>query len=220
MRRWISSARPDAKRTIRYLPRRSTCSTRSPVSSDGDDERILRPGQPDVADLDVLEPPALERRRDRAPNGLDLGKLRQTDVEQDRVLRGRLVAELVGREDRLDRLRPARLVAGVDLGQQVTLLDARTALDVADDADRVVDLVLLGPPARAEVERGHPDSRSRPASSTEPARGAFTGEDDRRLRQRGRVGIAALRADPALVDVQRRAVRDRGLGARAALPRR
>ena len=33
MRRWIRSARPDAKRTIRYLPRRSTCSTRSPVSS-------------------------------------------------------------------------------------------------------------------------------------------------------------------------------------------
>ena len=33
MRRWISNARSDAKRTTRYLPRRSTCSTRSPVSS-------------------------------------------------------------------------------------------------------------------------------------------------------------------------------------------
>ena len=113
-----------------------------------DEERVLGPGQADVADLDVLEPPALERRRDRAPNGLDLGKLRhaarvatrlrqrparsesrQVCERRQGALRGRragsgvlgVVAELVGREDGLDRLRSARLVAGVDVGQQGTL---------------------------------------------------------------------------------------------------
>ena len=43
----------------------------------GNEERILGPSQPDVADLDVLEPSALECRRDRAPNGFDLRQLRQ-----------------------------------------------------------------------------------------------------------------------------------------------
>ena len=37
-----------------------------------DEQGVFRPGQPDVADLDVLEPPSLERRRDRVPDGLDL----------------------------------------------------------------------------------------------------------------------------------------------------
>ena len=47
----------------------------------GDDERILGPRQPDVADLDVLERASFERRRDRAAHGLDLGKLRHlTDL--------------------------------------------------------------------------------------------------------------------------------------------
>ncbi len=37
----------------------------------GDEERVLGPSQPDVADLDVLEPPALECRRDVPPHRLD-----------------------------------------------------------------------------------------------------------------------------------------------------
>ena len=37
--------------------------------------------------------------------------------------------------------------------------------------------------------------------------------DDRRLRQRGRIGIAALRPDPTLIDGERRAVADGRLGA-------
>ena len=41
-----------------------------------DHERVLGPGQADVVDLDVLQPPPLERRRDRAPDTLDLGELR------------------------------------------------------------------------------------------------------------------------------------------------
>ena len=99
----------------------------------------------------------------------------------------------------------------MDVGEQGTLLDAGAALDVADDADRVVDLVLLRPPSGAEVERGHPDSDR--AQSRDRARtGSVHRQDERCLRQRGRVGVAALSPDPALVDVQRRAVRDRGLG--------
>jgi hypothetical protein len=38
-----------------------------------DKDRVLRPRQPRVEDLDALEPPPLEHRRDPAPDGLDLG---------------------------------------------------------------------------------------------------------------------------------------------------
>ena len=112
------------------------------------------------------------------------------------MLLGRLVAELVGREDGLDRLRPARLVAGVDVGEQGTLLDARTALDMADDADGVVDLVLLvrRPAPRWSAAIPTPIA---PSLVTEPARGAFTG------RTTGACGNAAGSGSPPCARIQR-----------------
>ena len=118
--------------------------------------------------------------------------------------------------DRLHRLRPARLVARVHLGEDVALGDARAALGVADDADGVVDLVALGAAAGAEMERGDADvDRAEPRHGARVA-SARDGEHDRRPRQHVRIGVAALRADPALVDGERRAVRDGSL--RAAPP--
>ena len=73
------------------------------------------------------------------------------------MLTWRLVAQLVGREHGLDRLRAAGVVARVHLGENVAGRHAGAALQAADDPDGVVDRVLLRPPARTEVERRDPD---------------------------------------------------------------
>ena len=77
MRRWIRSARPDAKRRIRYLPRRST-----PLDALAGELRARPRAGPPAASAATSsistrsKRAALERRRDRAPHRLDLGQLR------------------------------------------------------------------------------------------------------------------------------------------------
>ena len=75
MRRCTSRARPDSKRTTRYLPRRSTASTRSPDQLGGHLERVLRARQARIEDLDAVEAPADEHGLEPAANGLDFGQL-------------------------------------------------------------------------------------------------------------------------------------------------
>ena len=58
------------------------------------------------------------------------------------------------------------LVARVDLGEDSPALDRVAALAEADDADGVVDRVLLRAPTGAEVQRGLADVRSRRAAVT------------------------------------------------------
>jgi len=95
----------------------------------------------------------------------------------------------------------------VDLGERLARLDRVAALLEADDADRVIDLVVLRVPARAQMERREPDrQRGEPLHVAGSDSGNLT--DHRRPRQRVLVGIAALRAHPALVRGDGRAVRD------------
>src|SRR5581483_1719467 len=91
-----------------------------------------------------------------------------------------------------------RLVAGVDLRERLAVVDAVAALLEADDADRVVDRVVLRGSARAEVERGDSDRARGDRLDRPRARGENLAHE-RRLRQRGEVGVAALRVDPAVV---------------------
>ena len=98
------------------------------------------------------------------------------------------------------------------LGQRLALLDGVTALGEADDADRVVDRVLLRPPAGAEMQGGVAD-RDRAEPADEPRRRRRHVAHDRRRRQRALVRRAALRLDPATPRGVGRAVGDGRLGA-------
>src|ERR1700730_1814326 len=55
----------------------------------------------------------------------------------------------------------AHFVAGVDLGERLALVDGVGALLQANDADGVVDRILLGPTTGAEMQRGEPDRERR-----------------------------------------------------------
>ena len=80
----------------------------------------------------------------------------------------------------------------------------------------MVDRVLLRPPPGAEMQCRHADrDRAEPNDRAVPWRAHLL--DDRRLRERGRIGIAALRPDPALVDGERGAVGDGRLGSPSPL---
>ena len=68
IRRWITNARPDSNRTIRYLPRRSTTSTRSPLSSLATSIGSYGTREPRVGDVDARQthgPPRAEPTRRR-----------------------------------------------------------------------------------------------------------------------------------------------------------
>ena len=124
---------------------------------------------------------------------------------------GLLVPELVRRAHGLDGDCRGCVVASVDLGEDVTVRDRVTALGTADHADRVIDVVGLRASAGAELERRDGDgegaeTRDDAVSVSEDV------ADDGCARQRGRIGVATLRADPALVHRQSRAVRDGRLG--------
>src|SRR5207247_1198618 len=80
----------------------------------------------------------------------------------------------------------------------------------ADDADSVVDLVLLRPSPGAELERGDADADCAERNDSAVG-GSLHRPHDRRPRQRVEARIPALRANPAFVELVRRAVRDRGL---------
>ena len=169
----------------------------------------------------MLERAPLEHRRQTTPDRLDLGQLRHyaDNVEQDRPLPWRLVADLVRREHLPDGLVRACVVARVHLREDVARRDLGPALDAADDADGVVDRVLLRAASGPEMERGVADlNRAQPNDRAGSRRLDLA--HDGSARQRRRIGIAALRADPTLVELERRAVGDRRLGARAGLRRR
>ena len=156
---------------------------------------------------------------------LDLGQLRAHASRsrgrraRSASLRGGVVAELVGGEHvgrGLCRRSPRR--GRGSRRERLARLDGVAALLEADDADRVVDRVRPSSagrrrggarrsPTRDRAERVH---RAR-------ARGACTWRTTGALRQRAEVGVAALRADPALVRRERRAVGDGRLGAAPSL---
>src|SRR5687768_5844232 len=89
------------------------------------------------------------------------------------------------------------------------------ALAKADDADRVVDRIVLRPPPGAESERCDPN-----AHGAETADGARSRRrdlaDDRSPREGGLVRLAALGRDPAIVRRERGAVCERSLCAAPA----
>ena len=68
-----------------------------------------------------------------------------------------LVPDLVRLRDGLDGSRSRLLVARVHVGEHLAGLDRLTALRAADDADRVVDRVLLRAPAATELQARDPD---------------------------------------------------------------
>src|ERR671923_234420 len=104
----------------------------------------------------------------------------------------------------------AGFVAGVNRRERVPRCDAVAALRVADDPDGVVDRVVLDGSARAEVDRRDADGEG-----AQPRHRAVSGcrdlANDVCLRKRLDGGIAALRADPPLVDIERGAAPERVL---------
>src|ERR671925_1756178 len=187
----------------------------------GNLERLDRPRAPGIADLDQLEPPPDEHRLELSPNRLDLGELRHArsvartwalgdGLENDPARVRRSVSELVGGLDLGDRRFGAGFVAGVNRRERVPRCDAVAALRVADDPDGVVDRVVLDGSARAEVDRRDADGEG-----AQPRHRAVSGcrdlANDVCLRKRLDGGIAALRADPPLVDIERGAAPERVL---------
>ena len=193
MRRWISSARPDSKRTIKYLPRRSTTRRARPRAR-ARPRPVQRARQARVVDRDALEAAALEHRRQPPANGLDLGQLGHRrhgsragsadDLEQDRTLVGRHV----GRARTPRALRARRLgVSSVRAwtsanGSPSSTRSPRFARRRSRPSGRRV-LLRASPrpemhgrvadPDRAQLARRNPARAPRPAARPAP-RGART----------------------------------------------
>ena len=138
------------------------------------------------------------------------------DVEHDAALGRSLVGDRVRGEHRLDGGCRGRLVPRVHLRQVVALEHGVTALREAQHAHAVVDRVRLRAPARAELERGNAD-RERADAGHDAGRRGRNRAAHGRVRQRPRVGIAALRPDPPLVDREGGSVADGRLGAAPSL---
>src|SRR6266511_4730146 len=202
MRRWTSRTRPLSKRSMRYLPRRSTLATRSPSSSaatsSGGSGRVSRPSR--ISTRSSVRP---VKRVARLARTVSTSGSSGNDVEHDRTRLGRLGPELVGGQDLFCSARGWLLVAGVDLRERLAALDRIAALLQADDADRVVDLVLLARAPGTQVQRRETD-RKRPQLAHVAAVGRLDVADDGRPLERLLARVAALRTDPALVR------RDRG----------
>src|SRR6185437_3117229 len=102
------------------------------------------------------------------------------------------------------------IVARVYLGEVVAREDGVAALREAEDADRVIDRVRLRATSGAQLERGETDG-----ARAETPNDAVTSRRHRPAHrcplEDGRVGVAALRADPALVRLERAPVLDRRL---------
>src|SRR5262249_60560642 len=75
------------------------------------------------------------------------------DLEDDAALPRRLVSDLVRLENLVGRNGSARLVTREHLGEDVSRGDLVPVLLVADNADRVVDRVVLVATPGAEVKR-------------------------------------------------------------------
>ena len=117
-----------------------------------------------IENLDALEAAADERGLEAPANRLDLRKLGHPasvvraaglaeDVEYDGPLRRRLIGDLV-RSAKFDRgLVGSGLRCGVDLGERLAGRHPVPALAEAEDPNGVVDRVVLGAAACAQVQR-------------------------------------------------------------------
>src|SRR5262245_29372570 len=204
-----------------YFPRRSTLSTRSPSSIAativGSSGRVSRGSA--ISTASSVRPSSFAARRVRSvstsgSSGIS-GRTESLPVvdhvEQDAPPRRRLVAELVGGCDLAHRGSSARLIARMDLGQHVALRDDVAALAHADDADGVIDVVVLRPPAGAEAERRIADLHRSQPHDRAPALGDHLANDGCLL-ERAFVRRPTLRLEPAAPGGLGRAVRDGGLG--------
>ena len=213
IRRCTRSARPDSNRTIRYLPRRSTATTRSPTSSaatsSGSSGRVeprrrrsrrartCGPRAPAPDGAGPSRPRAarararLARPSYRAPSSRTSSRTRRCEASSPISYAASTSADgLVCR---------SRLVARVHLGEHVARARPRRR---ASRGRRRRPRGRSRPPSCAGPRRGgarRGRSGSRRAARRSPARGASTSRTTGSARQRRRVGIAALRPDPALV---------------------
>ena len=193
--------------------------------------RVVRPHEPRVVDLDALEAPPVEHGREPRADGLDLGQLGHAVTLAATRIRQPIVSSTIGRgrggsspssyaaSTSAAASSRARLVARVDLGERLAVLDRVAALLQADDADRVVDRVVLLAPAGAEVERRDADAQRAEPRARSPPRGANTSRTSGAFGSAASSRVAALRADPALVGRVRRAVGDGRLRAAPRLRR-
>src|SRR5579862_6695853 len=134
-----------------YLPRRSTAAMRSPsrtpATSVGSSGRVRRASS--MRAEAIRFPTAAAARR---PRSVSTSGSSGTDrFEHDRHGPRRLAAQLVRVVHGGCRLLGRHLVAGVDLGEHLALLDGVSALLPAHDADRMVDGIVLRPPPGAEM---------------------------------------------------------------------
>src|SRR5207237_182755 len=97
------------------------------------------------------------RARPRSPAPPGPYRLGRDDVQDDVALPRSLVCDLVGSEDLVGRGRGARLVARVDLGKRVSGRERVAMLLETEDADGVVDLVVLIAAPRTKVQSGVAD---------------------------------------------------------------
>jgi hypothetical protein len=95
----------------------------------------------------------------------------------------------------------------VHVGEDVSGSDDVPTLRVTDDADRMVDGVLLRAAPRAQLESGVPDGE-RPEANDYAVVGRNHLPHDRSRGEHRRIGIASLCANPALVRGRGRAVLD------------
>ena len=170
-------AEVDDERATALEPNQQVLATpvdrRDPLADErvGDETRLDRARQPRVDDLCTGDRRPLEHGRDLAANRLDLRQLGhgvivgtrcRTSVRHPHYATtsstmprsgGGLVAELVRREDRRGREFGRMVVAGVHLGEVVACEDGVAALREAEDADCVVDRIVLRAAAGTQIER-------------------------------------------------------------------
>ena len=189
---------------VRVLPRSRTC-TRTPGApasttcrrvAELDPHAVaaaqpLRHGEPEHASRDERRAPAQATTSSRMPR-----------------TGGGLVSDLVRAEHGRDRRLGRRLVPRMDVREHLAGLDRLTPLRAADDADGVIDLVVLRATTAAELEARDADRERREArDDARPRRHDLA--NDGRPRQRVEVGISALGANPALVHLASRPVGQR-----------
>src|SRR5919108_4912274 len=183
----------------------------------GDGLRRLGPRYPRIEDPDDRESPPGQGGGEPGADGLDLWELGHRaapsgeDVEHHRPALGLLGADAVAVPDLRNGPRRRGLIGRVHLGQRLAGLDAVAALRQADDADRVVDDVLLARAAGPEVERREADARGRDGLDVPVRLRGYRG-DDRRLREHVPRGLAPLRPNPAVVALAGLPARKRRLG--------
>ena len=222
MRRWTRRPKPLSSRSSRYLPRRSTATTRSPSSSSATSKRScgrVRRGSR-ISTRASVRPSSRGASCARIVSTSGSSGMRLLDdVEEDPVHGRRLVADLVRAERpprRRGRPTPRRARGRPRGPARPRPVWPRFALQTMPTEWSIASSFVRRPPPSSRLAMPIGSAASR---VTTPPRGARDLVDDGRARERVEVGIAALRPDPALVRLARRAVRHRLL-ARARVPRR